>query len=337
MTSPSRRPASFVALVRSSAFAYRKSLTLGAAAVVGISASVGCGSDSGYDVSGWGGGYGGGYTETGDGGIVSIDSGIVLTGDASTDATTPTDGGEKTDAGDGGDGGGLGASCSGFANCGVGLACNAGVCAACGGSSGPCPCTSSSQCGTGLECVANACTPTADVCHYQTDCASGDVCDDGQCVSACTTSCTTGTCTKGACVTAPTGTSCSDDTACAGTSSPFCVDGHCAAACGGSGDSGTDGGACATGFTCNQGACVADTGPTVECTDSSQCSASGQTCVDNLCKFLCATSPDCTAHDSRFPTCAKDGVCRTAAEASPACKSQYDCAPGQDCIDNLCQ
>jgi hypothetical protein len=230
-------------------------------------------------------------------------------------------------------------SCTGFASCAVGEACNAGVCTACGGSNGPCPCTASSQCGAGLECVANACTPKAAACHYGTDCASGDVCDDGQCVASCTTSCASGTCSKGACVPAPpTGIACSDDTACTAAASPgapFCVDGHCAAACGG--DAGTDAGTCAAGFTCNQGACVASTGPAVECTASTDCSASGQTCVNNLCKFLCTSSNDCIAHDTRFPTCAVDGVCRTTAEASPQCKSQYDCAPGQDCIDNLCE
>jgi hypothetical protein len=98
-----------------------------------------------------------------------------------------------------------------------------------------------------------------------------------------------------------------------------------------------DAGSCATGFTCNQGACVTATGPAVECSQSSDCTAAGQTCVDNLCKFLCTTSTDCTSHDSRFPACAADGVCRTAAEANPTCKSQYDCAPGQDCIDNVCE
>lgn len=337
MTSrPSRRPASFVATARGRAFAHRKSLCIGAvgiAALVAISASVGCGSDSGYNESGWGGIGGGTVLEDGGTVVAPTDAGILITTDGGIVASS--DGGKTSDAGDGG---ALGASCSGFASCGVGLACNASVCTACGGTSGPCPCTTTTECGTGLECVANACTPTADVCHYQTDCASGDVCDDGQCVSSCTTSCTTGTCTKGACVTAPTGTACSDDTACTGTSSPFCVDGHCAPACGGgSTDSGTDGGACAAGFVCDQGACITDTGPTVECTDSTQCSVSGQTCVDNLCKFTCTTSTDCTEHDSRFPTCAADGVCRTAAEATPACKSKFGCAPGQDCIDNVCQ
>jgi hypothetical protein len=334
MTSPSRpRSASFATAARSSAFTWIAGGLGVAAAVVATSATVGCGSDSGYYQSGL---YGYG-DDTSDASVYPLgpDASADDGGDGSTTGHLG-DGGALGDGGDAGDGS-TGVACTGFASCGSGQACNGGFCSACGGESGPCPCTTTTQCGTGLECVDNACSPTASVCHYQTDCASGDVCDDGQCVASCTTSCATGTCTKGACVPpASTGSACSDDTTCAGTASPFCVDGHCAPACGG------DAGSCATGFTCNQGACVTATGPAVECTRSSDCTAAGQTCVDNLCKFLCTTSTDCTSHDSRFPACAADGVCRTAVEAAAACKSKSDCqqpdgSTALDCIDNVCQ
>jgi hypothetical protein len=96
---------------------------------------------------------------------------------------------------------------------------------------------------------------------------------------------------------------------------------------------------CATGNYCDQGACVIDTRPQPNCTDDSQCTAGGgmQKCVGGYCKYTCTTDKTCELIDSRIGTCAKDGVCRTAAEANPQCTQQSDCPKGQDCIGNTCK
>jgi hypothetical protein len=55
-----------------------------------------------------------------------------------------------------------------------------------------------------------------------------------------------------------------------------------------------------------------------------------------LCKYTCAHDSDCEKIDTRIGYCAADNVCRDAAEAHPACRTKFDCAPGLDCVDNVC-
>jgi hypothetical protein len=99
--------------------------------------------------------------------------------------------------------------------------------------------------------------------------------------------------------------------------------------------------ACGAGNYCNQGACVVDTRPKPNCTTDDQCggSATPRKCVGGYCKYTCTTTQGdayCRTIDSRIGSCAKDGVCRTAAEANASCTSPDQCASGQSCIDNAC-
>jgi hypothetical protein len=138
------------------------------------------------------------------------------------------------------------------------------------------------------------------------------VCADGQCLTGCPTgSCPSGfTCDKAVCKpTAPTPTTCKADTE------------------------------CGAGNYCNQGTCAVDTRPKPNCSNDDQCggTATPRKCVGGYCKYTCKDDLYCRTVDSRIGTCAKDGVCRTAAEASAACFAATDCQAGQSCIDNQCK
>jgi len=232
--------------------------------------------------------------------------------------------------------------CTTKADCGDGKACVANTCEACGGSAGPCPCTAATaatDCTSGQTCVAGSCTAPVNTCKFSSECGDGKICDDGQCLTGCgSTPCADGfTCTKGACQ--PTtggsgGTACMTDQQCSGDT-PQCVAGSCAKACTGDAE-------CGGGKFCDQGACVIDTRPQPNCTDDSQCGGSGapRKCQDGFCKYTCTAAQGdayCRTIDNRIGTCAKDLVCRSAAEAAAQCVAQSDCAIGQDCVDNTCK
>jgi len=97
---------------------------------------------------------------------------------------------------------------------------------------------------------------------------------------------------------------------------------------------------CGAGKYCNQGACVVDTRPTPNCTSDDQCggtSATPKKCLGGFCKFTCNADAYCRTIDTRIGYCAKDNVCRTAAEANASCTSASQCPSGQSCIDNSCR
>jgi hypothetical protein len=97
---------------------------------------------------------------------------------------------------------------------------------------------------------------------------------------------------------------------------------------------------CGGGKYCNQGACVPDTRPQPNCTADDQCGGTAATpkkCVSGFCKYTCTTDQYCRTIDSRIGYCAKDNVCRTAAEANAQCLSTTDCQAGQSCVDNACK
>lgn len=231
--------------------------------------------------------------------------------------------------------------CSTKADCGADKTCTGGVCLACGGSNGPCPCTTKDDCSAGQLCIAGACTAQTNTCKYSSECSDSKLCADGQCLAACGPSgtCDAGfVCEKDVCKPVPTtgGTpACTSDTQCTSPDAPNCVSGSCAKAC--TGDA-----TCGDGKYCNQGACVVDTRPKPNCTSDDQCggtSATPKKCVGGFCKFVC-TPPDdqyCRTIDNRIGYCAKDNVCRSAAEASAACFGPGECPNNQSCIDNKCK
>jgi hypothetical protein len=223
--------------------------------------------------------------------------------------------------------------CKVASECGVGRTCTAGTCGTCGGGSanGPCPCAKDAECKTGNVCQAGACTPKANVCQFASECAEGDQCSNGQCVSACAgTTCAAGsTCVKGGCIPDAVGATCNDNSQCAAPS-PQCVGGRCAAAC-------SDDASCGAGNYCNEGACITDTRPKTNCATDAQCSGAGQTCKAGYCKYTCLTDAACRQIDSRIGWCGADKVCRTSLEASPECLRKSDCSAGKDCVNNACK
>ena len=78
-----------------------------------------------------------------------------------------------------------------------------------------------------------------------------------------------------------------------------------------------------------------DTRPSPDCTTNANC-LSTQVCQSGFCLYTCTTAMDCELTDTRIPVCA-DGVCRSTAEANPACTTQAQCNSAQDCIGNICQ
>ena len=97
---------------------------------------------------------------------------------------------------------------------------------------------------------------------------------------------------------------------------------------------------CGGGKYCNQGACVVDTRPKPNCTSDTQCGGTAATpkkCLGGFCKYTCESDQYCRTIDNRIGYCAKDGVCRTAAEANATCFGPDDCGPGKACIDNTCR
>jgi hypothetical protein len=80
---------------------------------------------------------------------------------------------------------------------------------------------------------------------------------------------------------------------------------------------------------------VLNTKPSPDCSNDSQCGAN-QVCQGGYCLYTCETSAQCEDIDARIPVCSQN-VCRSAAEANPACTTAAQCTGGKSCISNLCQ
>jgi hypothetical protein len=135
------------------------------------------------------------------------------------------------------------------------------------------------------------------------------------------------TCTKSVCEPNPSSSTCTSNADCTSTA-PYCVSGSCTLAC-------TADTQCPSGDYCDQGACVLNTQPSPDCSNTSQC-AQGQICEAGYCLYTCTSSTQCADIDNRIRDCV-DNVCRSPAEANPACTTQADCPAGQDCIGNVCE
>src|SRR5262249_24891042 len=160
---------------------------------------------------------------------------------------------------------------------------------------------------------------------YSSECADDKVCADGQCLSSCETApCANGlSCDKGVCKPGPTpGTAaCTGDAQCTSADAPHCVSGSCVEACAAHPD-------CRDGKYCNRGASVVDTRPKPNCTTDDQCGCTASTpkkCLDGFCKYTCTSDQHCRTIDNRIGYCAKDGVCRTAAEKNAECFGPGEC------------
>ncbi len=179
-------------------------------------------------------------------------------------------------------------------------------------------CTTDSNCATGQTCTGGKCV-TSTTCTSDSGCATGQTCTGGKCVTSTTctsdSGCATGqTCTSGKCVTS---TGCTTDSNCA--TGQTCTSGKCVTSTTCTSDSG-----CATGQTCTSGKCVTSTG----CTTDSNCST-GQTCTSGKC----VTSTTCTSDSgcASGKTCT-NGKCVT----STTCTSDSGCATGQTCTGGKC-
>jgi len=230
--------------------------------------------------------------------------------------------------------------CKADADCPQGDVCKSGLCVAATTNPGnPVICSTSSDCGTNQVCVGSGswakCVDKTNACTYSSECGGGKVCANGECLSDCSKGalCPEGTqCTKGVCEPT-TGTQCTSDAQCGG-STPKCVNGSCEPACGGVSTA-----ACAANEVCENGACVPSTQPQPNC--GLGC-ASNQQCIDGFCRYTCTTpdgnlSQSCELIDTRIGYCAKDSTCRDAQEAQAECLSGSDCTGGKICISNTCQ
>jgi hypothetical protein len=210
----------------------------------------------------------------------------------------------------------------------------------------PIACTSNADCSNGDQCVGSGtwakCEAPSNVCQYSSQCGQGKACANGECLVDCSqpnVTCPSGTtCTKGVCEPT-TGTQCTSDAQCSG-STPKCEQGTCVAQC----TVATD---CPSGDVCESGACVPNTGTTPDCTGNTDC-LSNQECLNGFCRYTCApttcssannctTAQQCLLIDVRIGYCAKDDTCRDIQEAQAQCLSATDCASGQLCISNQCK
>jgi Cys-rich repeat protein len=236
-------------------------------------------------------------------------------------------------------GAGLCEPCLGHATCGeAGALCieleagdDQGVCGS--------PCAQDRDCPSGFECLdagsSRQCVPTDRVCDGRQslaecdrdlDCATGEVCDAGECVDAPTLECRNDrdceepdVCIGGTC--APLGT-CAADSDCA--DGQACVEQTCvdpSVECQSDRD-------CAEGDLCIDAACVT---PAVRdaCDFSADCEDGF--CIDGLCRASCEAPSDCEVDE----TC-RGGIC--APRPEPECRTGADCG-GEAflCVDGECR
>jgi len=176
------------------------------------------------------------------------------------------------------------------------------------------------------SCASNPWTCTTD-----NDCPAGQVCQNGECVTASPTGCTSDSdcpagqvCQNGECVAAPS-PECTWNSDC--PAGQICQNGECVAAPPAGCTSDSD---CPTGQVCQNGECVA--APTPECTWNSDCPA-GQICQNGAC--VAASPTGCTSDDD----CETGQVCENGecvAAPPTGCTTDADCGTGETCVSGQC-
>lgn len=149
-------------------------------------------------------------------------------------------------------------------------------------------CRSDADCASGELCVSGTCvTAPPPACTSNAQCPAGQVCQAGVCVSPPPPACRTDAdcaanqrCQSGACVAAPPPPACRTDADCA--SNEICQSGVCVAAPNDAGTPGcTSSAQCPSGQVCQSGVCMTPP-PPPQCTSSAQCSR-GMVCVNGTC------------------------------------------------------
>lgn len=202
----------------------------------------------------------------------------------------------------------------------------------------PGACLGDEDCSTGDLCVENLCTVLEDTCQFDFQCAAGFACANNRCRLLCgpDTDCPSGTrCEESLCL--PNVGECIDSSECQDLTTN-CVEGICLRRC----DAGCD---AATEVCDDQGFCRPRTSPdpnapTPFCRTDADCD--GSLCVEGSCRIECditAPSPDdlCASYDGQVPLCGPDNLCYAESELLSDCRTQSECATGQDCIDGICR
>lgn len=180
-------------------------------------------------------------------------------------------------------------------------------------------------CGATQKCVNDKCVD----CAQDTDCSTGQKCDNGTCkttgTGGCNPACGTGEkCVNDKCVQCQSDTDCQPNQACDNNgkcvdkngcnppcpSGQKCVNQACVEC-----EQDTD---CQSGQTCNSGKCEAKSGCNPPC-------PTGQQCINNAC-VQCVKDQDCAATE----TCT-NGKC---VAKPPACNPP--CQSGETCVNNKC-
>jgi Cys-rich repeat protein len=226
----------------------------------------------------------------------------------------------------------------------------------------PAECQTNADCVTGEVCVAGQCH--APVCTVGQDWTCNDIPTmnsiAGQCDAPGSCTCrvgmhvnpATGKCTFDAAPDA--GPACTNNTQCAGTD--VCVNGACQPCAGGTCVQCRADGDCGAGQVCASGSCVAapDAGVDGGTDGGSDGGVDGGTdggvaaCV-NACpptgippQWWCTYADGQTYMDDCIAACNNAGAvvsCPSAVDAgsAPTCRSNLDCAAGQNCVSGVCQ
>lgn len=170
------------------------------------------------------------------------------------------------------------------------------------------------------------------VCQFNSDCAAGDWCINGECRSACdddadcptSESCDPTVCEVSICMPdAGGGEECLYNSEC---ENGVCENGHCIDRCTADAD-------CGSGEFCDVGSCRPDHRPQPQCHVNADC-ATGEVCSDAKCRQVCTCDEDCG--DVDVFTC-DAGACLPRAESSPQCQTAAHCATGHNCVNGACE
>jgi Cys-rich repeat protein len=203
-------------------------------------------------------------------------------------------------------------------------------------------CRTAADCASGNLCIEGQCTQLANTCQYDYDCPAGTACVNAQCTSVCTadTDCASGDVCDTTHHFCHPAQDCSTTAQC--TTGEHCVDGRCLADCHG-------GAACPTStrqtsYCGGDSFCHPSWQPAPFCTSDSQC-ATGRHCLNHVCRTPCPTMMDseCATIDSTLPYCLLDAasgqyLCNATMSSTPQCRTSADCSGATpDCVNASCR